>query len=414
MRGKSVPEIEMENITKILFDLLLMFASAKIMGELFERIKQPAVIGEILAGVFLGPHIFGLIDPSQVEVFKVYKVLAEIGVIILLFTIGLETKVDEIMKVGATSLVVATLGVIFPFFFGYLYTLTAEHTTVEAMFIGAAMVATSVGITARVLADLGVLDSRVARIILAAAVIDDILGLLVLAVVTGAGKGAISYLTIGLVTLEAIGFVIFLIIIGKRVMPLVVPKLDYFKSRNAPFILAVLFCLGLSAVASFIHLAAIVGAFMAGMVLAELNLEFKLTSRFESLYDFLVPFFFVVMGTQVDLSVFGKINLIQAALILTLFAILGKLIGCGIGAIPLGLKEASLVGVGMVPRGEVGMIVASIGLSMGAISSDLYSIVIFMVVITTLLTPPVLAKMISKGLLNKKKEEEVEELPVDL
>jgi len=404
----------MEHITKILFDLLLMFAAAKIMGELFERIKQPAVIGEILAGILLGPYIFGLIDPSQVETFKVYQVLAEIGVIILLFRIGLHTKVDEIIRVGPTSLVVAILGVILPFFFGYLFTLTAEHTTVEAMFIGAAMVATSVGITARVLADLGVLDSRVAKVILGAAVIDDILGLLVLAVVTGAGKGAISYVTIGLVTLEAVGFIIFLIIIGKRVIPLVGPKLDFFKSKNAPFALAVLFCLGLSTLASYIHLAAIVGAFMAGMVLAGVDIQFGLSLKFESLYDFLVPFFFVVMGTQVDLSVFTKFDLIQAAVILTIFAVLGKLIGCGLGGITLGLKEASLVGVGMVPRGEVGMIVASIGLSMGVISSDLYSIVIFMVIVTTLLTPPVLAKMISKGFVRKKEEEEVEEIPVDL
>ena len=404
----------MEHITKILFDLLLMFAAAKIMGELFERIKQPAVIGEILAGILLGPYIFGLIDPSQVETFKVYQVLAEIGVIILLFRIGLHTKVDEIIRVGPTSLVVAILGVILPFFFGYLFTLTAEHTTVEAMFIGAAMVATSVGITARVLADLGVLDSRVAKVILGAAVIDDILGLLVLAVVTGAGKGAISYVTIGLVTLEAVGFIIFLIIIGKRVIPLVGPKLDFFKSKNAPFALAVLFCLGLSTLASYIHLAAIVGAFMAGMVLAGVDIQFGLSLKFESLYDFLVPFFFVVMGTQVDLSVFTKFDLIQAAVILTIFAVLGKLIGCGLGGITLGLKEASLVGVGMVPRGEVGMIVASIGLSMGVISSDLYSIVIFMVIVTTLLTPPVLAKMISKGFVKKKEEEEVEEIPVDL
>jgi Kef-type K+ transport system membrane component KefB len=174
-----------------------------------------------------------------------------------------------------------------------------------------------------------------------------------------------------------------------------------------------LFCLGLSAVASYIDLAAIVGAFMAGMVLAELNIEFNFSLKFESLYDFLVPFFFVVMGTQVDLSVFTRFNLIGAALILTVFAIVGKLVGCGIGAIGLGLKEALLVGVGMVPRGEVGMIVASIGLGMGVISSDLYSIVIFMVVVTTLLTPPVLAQIIHKQLL-KKKQEEAEELPVDL
>ncbi len=392
----------------------MMFAAAKIMGEIFERIKQPSVIGEILAGMLLGPYIFGLIHPSQAETFHVYKVLAEIGVIILLFTTGLHIRVDDLLRVGRTSFMVAVLGVIFPFFFGYLFTLTAEHNTIEAMFIGAAMVATSVGITARVFADLGILDSQVAKVILGAAVIDDILGLLVLAVVTGLGKGNISYVKITLVTLEAAGFIFFLIIIGKRLIYKVAPTFNFVKTRNGPFVLAVLFCLGLSAVASYIDLAAIVGAFMAGMVLAELNIEFKLSSRFESLYDFLVPFFFVVMGIQVDLSVFIKFNLLGAALILTLFAILGKLLGCGLGAFGLGWKEASVVGVGMVPRGEVGMIVASIGLGMGAISSNLYSIVIFMVIVTTLLTPPILAKMIAKKFVRKKQKEKQEEIPVDL
>ena len=408
----------MENTTKILFDLLLMFAAAKVLGELFERVKQPAVIGEIMAGIVLGPYIFGLINPLQVETFHVYEVFAEVGVIILLFSIGLHIKVDDILKVGKTSSVVAILGVILPFFFGYLYTLTSDHTTVEALFIGAAMVATSVGITARVFADLGILNSRVAKVMLAAAVVDDILALLVLAVVTGLGQGTISYVKITLLTLEAAGFIIFLTIIGKGLIPRLGPFLGFFKSKNAPFSLALLFCLGLSAVASYIDLAAIVGAFMAGMVLAELNVEFRFSSKFESLYDFLVPFFFVVMGTQVDLSVFTKFNLVGAALILTLFAILGKLIGCGVGALGLGWKEASVVGVGMVPRGEVGMIVASIGLGMGVISTDLYSIVIFMVIATTILTPPVLAAMVSRKFVKPKEEKRVEkridELPVDL
>ncbi|MGB2769757.1 MAG: cation:proton antiporter, partial [Candidatus Zixiibacteriota bacterium] len=411
-------EVALENTTKILFDLLLMFAAAKIIGELFERVKQPAVIGEILAGIVLGPFIFGLINPLHAETFHVYEVFAEVGVIILLFSIGLHIKVDDILKVGKTSSVVAILGVILPFFFGYLYTLTSDHTTVEAMFIGAAMVATSVGITARVFADLGILDSRVAKVMLAAAVIDDILALLVLAVVTGLGQGAISYVKITLLTLEAAGFIIFLTIIGKGLIPRLGPFLGFFKTKNAPFALALLFCLGLSAVASYIDLAAIVGAFMAGMVLAELNVEFRFSSKFESLYDFFVPFFFVVMGTQVDLSVFTRFNLVGAALILTVFAILGKLIGCGLGALSLGWKEASVVGVGMVPRGEVGMIVASIGLGMGVISTDLYSIVIFMVIATTILTPPVLAVMISRKFVKPKEEERVEkridELPVDL
>jgi Kef-type K+ transport system membrane component KefB len=404
----------MEDTTRLLFNLVLIFAGAKIMGEIFERIKQPPVIGEILAGILLGPYVFGLIHPSDVATSQIYHILAEIGVIILLFTVGLQVRVDEMMKVGVTSLIVATLGVILPFFFGYLYTLTVEQSTVEAIFIGAAMVATSVGITARVFADLGILDTRVAKVMLGAAVIDDILGLIVLAVVTGVGKGAISYVKITLVTLEAVGFVLFLIIIGKKLVYHIALRLNFIKSRNAPFILAILFCLGLSAVASYIDLAAIVGAFMAGMVLAESNLEFNFSLKFESLYDFLVPFFFVVMGTQVDLSVFTKFNLIGAALILTLFAIAGKLIGCGLGALSLGWKEASVVGVGMVPRGEVGMIVASLGLGMGAISTDLYSIVIFMVVATTILTPPVLAKMIAKNFVRKIEEEKLEEIPVDL
>jgi Kef-type K+ transport system membrane component KefB len=404
----------LEHTTRILFDLLIILAAAKIMGELFERVKQPVVIGEILAGVLLGPYVFGLISPSQVETFHVYQVLAEVGVIILLFTIGLHTKVDEMLSVGRTSTMVAVLGVILPFFFGYLYTLTSEHTTVEAMFIGAAMVATSVGITARVFADLKILDSQVAKVVIGAAVIDDILGLLVLGVVTGLGRGAISYLKITLLTLEAVGFILFLIFLSKRLVCRMGPtSLSAFRLKNAPFALALLFCLGLSAVASYIHLAAIVGAFMAGMVLAELNVEYKFSVKFDSLYDFLVPFFFVVMGTQVDLSVFTKFNLVGAALILTLFAVLGKLIGCGLGAFGMGFKQAAVVGAGMVPRGEVGMIVASIGLGMGIISTDLYSIVIFMVIATTLMTPPVLAKLISRKFVVKE-EEKVEEIPVDL
>ena len=375
----------MENITQILFSLFLIFASAKLLGEVFERFKQSAVIGEILAGVILGPQILNLIGTSEI-----FPVLAQIGAIILLFTVGLQTKVEDIMTVGRTSLVVAFLGVIFPFIFGYLYVLIIDHTTVEAMFIGAAMVATSVGITARVFADLGILDTKIARVILGAAVIDDVIGLVVLAIVTGLGKGTLSLVKIGLITLEAIGFIAFLIIIGRRVVYRMIPRVASFRTRDAVFSLAILFCLFLSAVASYIDLAAIVGAFLAGMVLSGLNLEYNLSIKTESLYNFLVPFFFVILGSWVDLSIFAKPALLWAALIITVFAILGKLIGCGLGALNLGKKDAVVVGFGMVPRGEVGMIIASIGMSMKAITSDLYTVIIFMVMATTLITPPIL------------------------
>ena len=375
----------MENITQILFSLFLIYASAKLLGELFERFKQSALIGEIIAGVLLGPQVLNLIGTSEI-----FPVLAQIGAIFLLFTVGLQTKVEDIMTVGTTSLIVAFLGVIFPFIFGYLYILIINHTTVEAMFIGAAMVATSVGITARVFADLGIIETKVARVILGAAVIDDVIGLVVLAIVTGLGKGALSFVKIGLITLEAIGFIAFLILIGRRVVYRMIPRVASFRTRDAVFSLAILFCLLLSVVASYIDLAAIVGAFLAGMVLAELNIEFNLSVKTESLYNFLVPFFFVILGSWVDLTIFTRPALLWAALVITIFAVIGKLLGCGLGALNLGKRDALMVGFGMVPRGEVGMIIASIGLNMKAIRSDLYTVIIFMVMATTLVTPPIL------------------------
>jgi len=375
----------MENITQILFSLFLIYASAKLLGELFERFKQSALIGEIIAGVLLGPQVLNLIGTSEI-----FPVLAQIGAIFLLFTVGLQTKVEDIMTVGRTSLVVAFLGVIFPFIFGYLYILIINHSTVEAMFIGAAMVATSVGITARVFADLGIIETKVARVILGAAVIDDVIGLVVLAIVTGLGKGALSFVKIGLITLEAIGFIAFLILIGRRVVYRMIPRVASFRTRDAVFSLAILFCLLLSVVASYIDLAAIVGAFLAGMVLAELNIEFNLSVKTESLYNFLVPFFFVILGSWVDLTIFTRPALLWAALVITIFAVIGKLLGCGLGALNLGKRDALMVGFGMVPRGEVGMIIASIGLNMKAIRSDLYTVIIFMVMATTLVTPPIL------------------------
>ncbi|MCJ7508269.1 MAG: cation:proton antiporter [candidate division Zixibacteria bacterium] len=378
-------------MTKILLDLLIMFAAAKLFGEIFERLKLPAVVGEILAGVCLGPYFLHIITPTEF-----YHVLAEIGVIILLFYVGLQTGIDEIIKVGKNSISVAVLGVVLPFILGYAYVLFSGHSTVEGMFIGAAMVATSVGITARVMADLNVLDKKVSKVILAAAVADDIIGMIVLAIVTGMEKGTLSYLNIILVILEAVGFVIFLMIIGHRVIKRVTPKVDSLKTRNAPFAFAIILCLALSVLAGYIKLAAIVGAFMAGMILSEFNIRFSLSSKMESLYDFLVPFFFVVMGANVDLTVFGKWEILGLALILTFLAVIGKLVGCSLGAINLGFKQATIIGVGMVPRGEVGMIIASIGLSLGTVSRDLYSVVIFMVVMTTILTPPILRMLLSR------------------
>lgn len=378
----------MEHLTRILFELFAIFLAAKLAGEIFERLHQPAVIGEILAGILLGPHLLGLVNPSEI-----LDVFAEIGVIILLFTIGLQTKVEDLLRVGWISLFVGVLGIALPFILGFALLKALNYKTVEALFVGTAMVATSVGITARVFADIGVLKERTSQIILGAAVIDDILGMLFLAVVSGLGEGTISYVHLGIVFLEAAGFVLFLIFVGRRLIRRVVPEMNQFKSRNAPFSLAILFCLGLSAMANYLQIAAIVGAFMAGMVLAEFNLVYGISVKSESLYDFLVPFFFVVMGTKVDLQVFLQGQGLGLALGITLLAIVGKLVGCGLAASGLGFRSALTVGVGMVPRGEVGIIVAKIGLSLHTIGTNLYAVVIFMVLATTLSTPPFLRRL---------------------
>jgi Kef-type K+ transport system membrane component KefB len=394
----------MENITKILLEILLIFFSAKLLGEIFERFRQPAVIGEIIAGIIIGPFLLNLISPE-----KTYEVLAQIGIIILLFDVGLHIKIPAIMKVGKVSLLVAVLGVVFPFVLGFFLSEIFGHSSIEAMFVAAALVATSVGITARVFADLGFIESKVSQIVLGAAVIDDIIGMIVLAIVTGASQGSLSYWKILLVLGEAVGFVVFLIIVGQRVAKRFVHKTELLKIRNAPFILAIIFCLGLSALASYIDIAAIVGAFLAGLVLSEFSVKYELAVRTESLKDFLVPFFFVIMGTKVELTSFTQSNILGIALLLTLVAILGKLLGCGLGALFAGKKTALLVGVGMIPRGEVGMIVASLGLAYGAISGELYSTVVFMVIATTLITPPILRPLILKF----GKEKETKELPIE-
>jgi len=380
----------MQDLGEILFRLFVIFTSAKIMGELFERLKQPALIGEILAGVILGPHLFNLVHNQEI-----YNVLAEIGVMVLLFTVGLQIKVEEIMKVGGRSTLVAVLGVIIPFFLGYGYSVLSGENTIGAMFMGAAMVATSVGITARIFADFGLVESEIARIILAAAVIDDILGMLVLAIVTGAGQGTLSYIHLGIITLEAVGFILFLILVGTRLTRRYIARVANLKVRNAVFALSLIFLLGLSAVASLLQLAAIIGAFMAGLVMSEFNFQFQLSQRAESLYDFLVPFFFVIMGSKIDLGVLADSSIWLTAGLITVLAIAGKLIGCGVAVIKSGLKTAFQVGVGMVPRGEVGLIIASVGLGSGAINSELYAVVIFMVVATTVLPLPLLRRLLT-------------------
>lgn len=372
--------------TRVLLTLFIMLAAAKFMAELFERLRQPAVAGEIVAGILIGPSLLNWAAPTEIT-----SILAEIGVIFLLFNVGLEIKPAAIFKVGKSAAMVAVLGVVLPFVAGWLLMAVWGSSTVESLFVGTALVATSVGITARVLSAMGLLDAPTARIILGAAVIDDILGLLVLAVVSSMAAGEINYVAILTTAALAIGFTVFMAFVAVPVVNRVAPSADRLRSGHGMFILGLVLCLGLSVAAAFIGVAAIIGSFLAGMAMAEASEDHpKMHRQINGVTEFLVPFFLVNIGMQLRLDVFRSPAVIVLCVLVTLVAVATKLFGCGLGAINLGIKRASQVGMGMVPRGEVGIIVAQIGLSLAVIGPELYGVVLFMAVATTLIAPPFL------------------------
>lgn len=375
----------MDESGKLLLELFLMFAGGKALAELFEHLRQPPVVGEIIAGVLLGPSLLNMVHPSEMTLG-----MAEIGAIFLLFTVGLETRPSELLQVGWIAATVATLGVIVPFGMGFAYMKIGDHSAVESIFVGAAMVATSVGITARVLADMGVLSTRVARVILGAAVLDDILGMIVLAVVSSLSAGKVNYVSLAIVTAEAVGFSLLIIFFGSRIIGRFHPAVARLRARNSAFVLSVILCLGLSLASVYIGMAAIIGAFLAGLALADHSPQYGLTESAHPIMEFLAPFFFVLLGAQVNLRTMTDPKILATAGIICILAILSKLIGCGLGALTLGPKDALRIGVGMVPRGEVGLIVAAVGLKLHTISDSIYTVVVIMSIVTTLFAPPVL------------------------
>lgn len=293
------------------------------------------------------------------------------------------------MAVGRRAFIVAILGVIIPFIAGYLIALWWDGSTVEAMFIGAALVATSVGITARVLGSLGLLDAPTSKIILGAAVIDDILGLLILSVVSSFSKGSVDYYELVKTAGLAVFFTLFVVFVGARMVTRLAPKIEKLHVSKPFFNAGLILCLGLSLAASYIGVAAIIGAFLAGMTLAEATEDNKKMHKLTSgVMEFLVPFFLVNIGMQFDLRIFQDVSAILLALIVTIVAVLTKFLACGLGAYGLGWRRSAQVGIGMVPRGEVGIVVAQIGLGLAVISDAFFAAVLFMAIATTLIAPP--------------------------
>lgn len=402
-------------VVRVLLGLVLILAAAKLGGELFERIGQPAVLGELVLGMILGNlALFGFTGLEFLQTNQGIEILAQLGVMVLLFEVGLETNVREMMSVGLSSLLVAVLGVIAPFFLGWgvsAWLLPDEELLVH-VFIGATLCATSVGITARVLTDLGKVQARESKIVLGAAVIDDVLGLVILSVVVGIINAAntgreLATLDLAWIAGKALAFVGGAILIGGWLSPHLFRLASRLRIRGMLLTVALIFLFTLSFLADVFGLATIVGAFAAGLVLDELHYkelvdrgDHGLEELVRPIATFLVPIFFVWIGARVELETFGQTEILGFAALLTVAAVVGKFI-CAAGVVERGLDRIS-VAVGMIPRGEVGLIFASIGAGLvlhgnRVINPSVFGAVVIMVIATTLMTPPLLKVTLAWG-----------------
>lgn len=369
----------------LLLGLVLVWLAAKVAGEAMERVGQTAVLGELLAGVLIGPGVLGLVHESQA-----LHALAELGVLILLFEVGLESNLGELLRAGLQATLVALVGVAVPFAVGYGVMSWLGHPALLAVFVGATFTATSVGITARVLADLGRLQDTAARVVLGAAVVDDILGLIILAVVTGVAQtGSVSLGAVGLLAAKAVVFLVAAVLVGVRLAPTLVGWVGRLRARGTLIVYSVVFAVALAAVADLIGLATIIGAFAAGLVLATTERREHIEERIKPVADLLVPVFFVTVGMKVQpaaLNPFADGGQFGVAMLLTSVAVVSKL-AAGLAVYQRGVRRWP-VAVGMVPRGEVGLIFAGAGLAAGVVAEDLYSALIVVVMLTTFAAPP--------------------------
>jgi len=403
-----------DTLAPVVLALAVILAAAKLGGDVAERIGQPAVLGELVIGVLVGNlPLLGVSWFQFITANATIGVIAQLGAVILVFEVGLESTVRDMMRVGLRSLVVAVLGVVTPWALGWWVgaLLLPERSVYVHAFLGAALTATSIGITARVLKDLGHAHSPEARIILGAAVIDDVLGLVVLAAVAAViaaadSGGALSYGALALVLGKAFVFLFGALSLGVVFSPRMFSFASRLRGSGVLLATALVFCFTLAWLASIIGLAPIVGAYAAGLILEDLHYrdfaakeERPLEDLIRPISAFLVPVFFVLMGMRVDLSTLMRPEILGLAAMLTIAAVIGKQT-CAIGAIGGGLDWLS-IGIGMIPRGEVGLIFANIGLTLlvrgeHIIDAPIYSAVVIMVMLTTLITPPALKWSLNK------------------
>lgn len=393
--------------------LIAILVVGKGLGEIAERLGQPSVLGELIAGVILGASVLGVV-PVDGPMAEMITLLAEVGVAILLFEIGLETDLKEMFRVGPSASMVALVGVAMPFLLGFLYWYLARPAlgshpgdvtdTLVAIFVGATLTATSVGITARVLTDLGRIHTAEARVIIGAAVVDDVLGLVILAIVSGLAAGAgLTFLGVAKTFSVAVGFLVAAVIIGNLIAPRLFGLIDQLRVRGILLVSAFAFALLFGALAGLAGSALIIGSFAAGIVLSSTNQFDVIEEKIKPVADIFTPIFFVSVGAAVNVALFlpwtdqFNWNVLIVGGVLLVIAIIGKVVsGYTVG---WGRKKLDhlAIGVGMIPRGEVGLIFAQIGLANGILSSEVFSAILIMVIFTTFIAPPLLKTIFRRG-----------------
>lgn len=385
------------HVAEFLLALIAIFLAAKLFGEIAERLKQPAVLGEIIGGIVVGVSGLNLVDAHDPTI----HLLSELGVILLLFLIGLETDLKRLLSVGGSATAVALVGVMLPFAGGFALGHFLGFRTLVAVLLGASLTATSVGITARVLSDLGHLNDDESQVVLGAAVVDDIIGLVILTIIgTLAAGGALTVLGVGRVILVAFGFVFLAILVGSKLAPWLLRAIERIDIARGLFFAAVVFAFSLAYIADRVGSGVIIGSFAAGLVLARTKKREEIEKEVHDVAQFFIPIFFVVVGAAINLRSLNPFQpdtrrILLIGLALTLIGIVGK-VAAGFVVFRKGMRKI-VVGVGMIPRGEVGLIFAQIGLSTKILDSGLYSAVALMVMFTTLVTPPLLRRLLVQG-----------------
>lgn len=373
-------------VANFLLALIAIFVAAKVFGELAERIGQPAVLGELIGGLAVGISGLKLVDPSNDTI----HLLAQLGIVLLLFLIGLQTDLKQLMRVGATAVVVAVAGVAVTFAGGYALGVLLQLPTLVAVFLGASVTATSVGITARVLSDLGHLGDRESQVILGAAVVDDIIGVILLTLM-GSGGG---FKTIARTTLIAFGFVIVALVAGSLLAPYLIRAIERIQLARGVYFVSLVFALTLAYLAERAGTAIIIGSFAAGLVLARTEKGKDIERQVRDVVHFFVPIFFVAVGAAIDIHAVS-LRFLGIGLALALVAIAGK-IGAGWLAPGRALRRG-VIGVGLIPRGEVSLIFAQIGLANGTLSQGLFTAITVMVIATAFVTPLLLRRMLRQS-----------------